>query len=250
MLSVFSTLKEMLFLWVRNFWYLVALTLITGTFAIFLECLDNYGQAQRSLLLPLLGMSVPLGGLLLDAVNAAAILGLLRRQSLGKTAGVAVWSSIETYTWTLFRLIFLIGIIAVPFIAAMVGVVLILKLGQIAFLIGFAFFLIFLKYALADPLVVVENLRARAALKRSWKMTKGHFWYVMGCYLFLGAGEWLINWLMALPLPDADAKTSWVGIPVEFGSKLIDSMWIILSWCMYLRIKETDAPLPTEAVLS
>lgn len=189
--------------------------------------------------------------ILLDATRAAGILGLLRRQALGKTAVLAVWSSIKTCTWTLFRLNLLIGIIAVVVLGCIGWIMHLLGLGKTGLLIVVGFYLVFIKYALADPLVVVENMGARNALQRSWEMTKGYFWFVAGCYLFLGLGDWLINWTMALPLlGGADYGTNWVGVPGEFGLELIDSTWIILSWCMYLRIKEVEASPPLEPIPS
>jgi len=225
----------------RNFWYLAVLTLVIGTLIIFLARFGNFHHPPHSHpsgLIMTLGLIGPFGRLLLDAVTVAAILGLLRKDSLEKTAWAAAGSSITNYTWTLFRLLILIGLIFIPF-ALLIGLaVSILGANKFILIFAIGFYLVLIKYALADPLVVVENLGAWDALKRSWEMTKGHFRYVMGCYLFLGLGAWLIIWLISLPFPDADNEMS---LPVEFASHLIDSLWIVLSWSMYVRIKEAEA---------
>ncbi len=81
------------------------------------------------------------------------------------------------------RLFLLLGgigvLVAIPFVFVMrllghVGVVVIFM--QISFLL-------FAKYALADPLIVYEKMGARAALRRSWEMTRGNYGYVGACYL-------------------------------------------------------------------
>ena len=63
-------------------------------------------------------------------------------------------------------------------------------------------YLLLIKYALAHPLVVVEKMEASPALSRSWKMTKGHFWYVAGCYLFIGISVLLIRWVVYSMIAD------------------------------------------------
>jgi len=190
------------------------------------------------------------------AFNPAAILGLMRRQTLGTTVVSAVFGNIKKYTWTLFRLqiliaftaiIMLIPLVAIGRMLAVLQVILPLKMYSI-FGVGLA--LVLLKYALADPLIVVENFGAWNALKRSWVMTKGHFWYVAGCYLFLGAGNWILNWLFSALLKDTDSGLNWLWLSTHLGLRLFDSLWIILSWCIYLRIKKTDEPALPAATVS
>ncbi|MCE0496860.1 MAG: glycerophosphoryl diester phosphodiesterase membrane domain-containing protein [Methylacidiphilales bacterium] len=145
----------------------------------------------------------------------------------------------RTYTWTLFRLTLLLGLIAclvaIPFIFINTTI----KPSNTSRVFFIAFFLLLLKYALADPLVVVENMGARQALKRSWEMTKGHFVYVLGCYLFLWGGTWLIDW--PLGKLDVDRLTG-VDFIFQLIRSLIDTLWVVMSWCMYLRIKAADQP--------
>jgi hypothetical protein len=250
-LSVFDTLKETLLLWVRNFWYLVVLVLVIGTPVFVFEHYDHFPRhSQLSAIALLFGLIGLFSTFVLIPAKAAAILGLLRRESPRETVFAAVCSGIHKHTWTLLRLMILIGLTFIPFGLIISIVVHLFGANKYVLIIGMGFYLVLIKYALAYPLVVVDNFNAGDALWRSWTMTKGHFWYVLGCYLFLGLGQWLIHWTITSPVNSADSGLGWAWLPVQFGLMLIDALWIILSWCMYLRIKETDAASPSEAVLS
>jgi hypothetical protein len=74
-------------------------------------------------------------------------------------------------------------------------------------------------------------------------MTKGHFWYVLGCYLFLVLLAGLFQWLVTSPAPVEHTGVNLAGLSSHFGEKLMDAMWVVLSWCMYLRIKEEENQL-------
>jgi hypothetical protein len=242
-LSVFSTLKEMLFLWVRNFWYLVILVLVIETPLLVCSHLTHIPVLKAHTGPgPFLATILLFGSVLLGSVKTAAILGLLRKESLGKTFVAAVGSSIHQHTWTLLRLMLLIALTFIPF--ALLISIIVRLMGANKFMVVFAmgFYLVLIKYALAYPLVVVENLNAKDALVQSWKMTKGHFRYVLGCYLFLWLGQWLINWRLPWNLNGSSSGLGWDHIPLQLGVALLEPMWIILSWSMYLRIKEVDAP--------
>ena len=235
----------------RKFWYVAVITLVIGTPIILSQDFGNYrvaaylhppGIVQA---LRLVGLFV---SLVLLAAKTAAILGLLTADRLENKVWKAVRSCVKIYTWTLFRLNILIGLIAI-LVAIPFGLVMRVT-GSSANITLFVtgLYLVLVKYALADPLVVVENLNARDALYRSWEMTKGHFWYVAGCYLFLGFGEWLIHKLMGPSLNGTDRGSVW--ILVQLGLRTIDSLWIFLSWCMYQRIKEADAIAPVHGIPS
>jgi len=160
---------------------------------------------------------------------------------------VAICSSIKKYTWTLVRLMVLIGLTFIPFgalISLIVGVIGKFVANKFVTVFVIGFFLVLIKYALAYPLVVVENLAAWQALKQSWKMTKGHFFYVFGCYLVLWSIQWIFTRAIESPVNGVDYKLSLPWLSVQFGELLVDTMWIILSWCMYLRIKEAEVTAP------
>ena len=243
MLSVFSTLKETFVLWSKHFRFLVIVTLIVGTISGFLTSgyfLSDDPKVLNPLLRALLLFIGQLVGLVFSAMSVTAILGFLSGLSVGRQGLASASESIKANTWTLFRLFILLGLIAVPFMLVFALMGPLLGFGSVLIVIMVSLELVFLKYALAYPLVVVEKLRARSALRRSWGMTKGYFWYVAGCYIFLGAGEWVVDWAMSLPLGNTNSSPGWIGIVVGFASNLIDTLWTVQSWVMYLRLKEVE----------
>jgi hypothetical protein len=105
--------------------------------------------------------------------------------------------------------------------------------------LGYLLLLALLKYALADPLVVAEDLKAIPALSMSWQMTKRRFGYVFGCYFLLALAIGVVNAL-------AWHGATWLGAPVWISpllrafSEFIGTLWFVLPWIMYLQIKATD----------
>ncbi len=91
--------------------------------------------------------------------------------------------------------------------------------------------------------MVVDQLGAREALKRSLKMIKSYFWYVAGCYLFLGSLEQLIEQSVASPVHGANSGANGAQTLLQAGLNLLAPAWIILSWCMYLRINQANDEL-------
>jgi hypothetical protein len=238
-LAIISTLKEVLFLWVRNFWYLVVLAFLFGVPDFFLRQLDHDYHASQFKWSPLLGFIVSTALLWLDTVNLTAIFGLLKKEP-SESVWMAAWQSIKAYTWTLFRLVLLIGLVCIPVVGISVAIIHILSLAKAGMFLVLGAYLVFIISALAGPLVVVENLGAMDALKRSWGMTKRHFLYVAGCYLILGLMEWLIHWMITLLSHTTDNEMNWAGLMMKVVSEVIDSAWIILLWSMYLKIKAEE----------
>jgi hypothetical protein len=148
----------------------------------------------------------------------------------------------------LFRLILLIALIAG---VAMIPFLLLLRLTLWVPTVNFALafvYLVLIKYALAFPLVVDEQLNARQALKRSWQMTRGHFWYVLLCYLVMASVHIAVNQLFASPWLDAHIPFSFSFFVKHAVGAFFDSLWIVLGWQMYLDIKNADAPPATAPV--
>jgi Ca2+/Na+ antiporter len=162
--SIFSTLKEAVYLWVRNFWYIALLSLLTGSPDYLLRFSGYDSHHPGATGYPIQFYANELLGFFLNAVNVAAILGLLRRQALDQTAWQVVSHHIRVYTWTLVRLYFLIVMIVLVFVIIIAGILKVFGPNQFLFLISMGFYLVFIKYALADPLVVVEDMGAREAL--------------------------------------------------------------------------------------
>lgn len=108
--------------------------------------------------------------------------------------------------------------------------------------LNYLLLLVMLKYALADPLVVVEELKAMSALSASWRMTKNRFGYVFGCYFLLAIAIGTIYFLSGY-------GTRWFHAPIwkapssEVFFRLMDTIWYPLPWIMYLRIREAGDPI-------
>ena len=237
MLSVVLTFQKVFLLIARCFWTVISITL---TSRLLQEILGREAERipkhSRSPLV-FLGLSAILVSFVLGAMSDAALLGILKKPESEVTFALRIFLSIKKYTWVLFRLSLLIGIIAVvlliPF--SLFSLWLRLRLFEVAFAV---MYLVLLKYALAYPIAVNEDTTAYVALKRSWEMTKGRFWYVVFCYLIMGVGGYMLqillqsNWM--------DARFSFTGF---FIIKLIvlgfvDSLWIVLGWQMYREIKD------------
>jgi hypothetical protein len=155
-----------------------------------------------------------------------------------------MWSSVRDYTWVLFRLLLLIGLIA---LAAMIPFLFLIRWLHSVPLISFAIafvYLVLIKYALAYPLAVNEQLNARQALKRSWEMTRGHFWYVFACYLLMALAHFTLNQLFTTPWLDAQVPWSLSFFIQHITDGFFNSLWIILGWQMYLEIKDVDEAPP------
>jgi hypothetical protein len=250
MLSISATLKETFYLWVRNFWYLAVFTLLTDTPALFLTPANSAPGQHQAPYAFVLTLLLLVGFVLLSAIKTAAILGLVRKESPDEAGWRATWYSIHHYTWTLFRVKILIGLIAISVCLVALVVVIrgaLLTFGPSRFAVAMVtvLFLFLLKYALADPLVVVENLGARAALKQSWGMTKGHFWYVAGCYLALGLLGYSVSWVIGPGIGNTSGLGEKMG---RMLLALLNSSWTIMAWIMYLRIKDEDEAVPSGIV--
>ncbi len=251
MLSVYSTLKETVLLWLRNFWSFTVISLVLGSLEIGAEpLLDEVAKLHV-----LLGIGAAIGmiafHLFLSAVRAAAILGLLKGQRTQEPGWISLYEGVKNNTWTLMQMMVLIALLAVPLILLFFLLNLMLSDsfgiagGGIAVLIGVTLYLALLKYALADPLIVLEDRDAWDALEQSWVMTRGFLWYVIGCYLVLG----LLQLGVTLGIGSFSATFKGPGTwLLELTPSIFAPLWIVMGWCMYFDIRKTrrsDFPVGT-----
>jgi hypothetical protein len=229
----------MLCLWVKNFWYLIALTPFLAIPFVLVNYLESDTQNSHDAAGFIFLFIVVVMEYVIEVIVAVAILGLLRKETLGKTAWAAAWKTVKIYTWPVLRLFILFALIIFLFALAIFMFGIMLGIEKDFVLISFCVFafLTSILFALSPPLIVAENLNATAALKRSWKMCKIHFWYLTGCLFFLLLGDSLLYAGMTWVLDGIP----WSVIPLAFTEKLFGAMWMILTWCMYLRIKEIEA---------
>jgi membrane-anchored glycerophosphoryl diester phosphodiesterase (GDPDase) len=173
----------------------------------------------------------------------AATLGLLQA-SFAKPRWLVAAQSVRRHSGQLLGVQVLITLIAmllmVPFGLAFFLVKFFGGFGLIFFMMGELVFLILLKYALASPFVVVENLTATSALVVSWTMTRHRFGFVLGCYLLAGVVDGSIRAVTTL----ISAPTYLSGV-ISLPLLVISTYWYVLPWVMYLCIREAEQePLP------
>ncbi len=86
------------------------------------------------------------------------------------------------------------------------------------------------------------------AICKSWRMTRGRFWYVGGNFLFLGSAMWLMSYLLHLYV----SYDSWIMVGVFLilnqGYATVGQALILLCWCMYHRIKALERKPETPVV--
>jgi hypothetical protein len=236
MLSVALTFYKVLLLGLRFIWYVLGLSL---TLRLIESCLLVPGpSSNHKPQLEFLELSLLLGALILGAATNAALLGILREPD--RAGWNLISTSVSTYTWVLLRLGILITLIAS---AAALPFALIMRWLQGTGLVGFAFafvYLVLIKYALAYPIAVNEQLNARQALKRSWEMTRGHYRYAAFCYLLMASAHVTVNQLFESPWLDAHVAYSFSFFIKHAIGCIFDSVWIVLGWQMYLDIKDAD----------
>ncbi len=186
--------------------------------------------------------------LIISAMQSAVILGILKSPENETGIWPVALSSIRNYTWPLIRLALLlmlavwVFVIPISMVVAFSGKTLISPHNYV-FHVLFVFlailYLAFIKFALAEPLIVVENMRAIDSLKKSWEMTKGRFGYVFGCYVFLGTAEYFAQQL--LDHFASSASFGVVNLINHIINGLVGCLWVLMAWCMYWRIKGHEA---------
>jgi hypothetical protein len=234
-IPIIPVLEETFLLWVRNLGFFVVLALFIG----FPTNLATVLFGSNMSLGHALGhLAEALAAILFQAIGVAAALSLLSKQSPEKTWLVVVngvqRSTISLIGVQLFLCIFAI-LLMIPVALIFYVSHILFGLSPLAAVLGELIFLIFLKYALANPLVVAEKLNADAALHVSWRMTRNRFAFVFGCYLIVGVVEWAINYLARLL-----EVQPWISPATHFLSLFMSTYWFVLSWVMYVRIKAAE----------
>ena len=244
-LSVFGTLKETLLLASRYFWFLLLASVVAAAPTNLPTIRINQANTPTS---REIGISVAVFVLIFvfGAMKAAGILGVLKQSNPQGKLWPTVATSIHCYSGQLLKLQFLLTLIALAITVPVEALLWLVPVGlEIAGVLTAAvaiIYLIFLKFALAFPLVVMADLEAEAALKRSWHLTRAHFFYVLGCYVTLAGLEYLLNQgIRHLPY---DLYAGLLGWGLKIFSDMLDSLWIILGWRMYQRIMEAESHEP------
>lgn len=187
--------------------------------------------------------SIVLTGLLLVSVSQSV---------MGRVATVPeVWAYAKGQVWRLVGLTFLLGVLAVVAVAAAVvvlalviaavaqtgdsGLVIGVLLGVLAVLGGtlaLAFFSV--RLAFAPPALMLERIGVLDSVRRSWRLTRGSFWRVLGILLLAWIIVAVISWALMIPLtlglafvgsdPTAYAMSMWPTIVSTVVSVLVSAL--------------------------
>jgi hypothetical protein len=257
-LYVFDTIKEACLLCVAHFRLILSIATIFSILEVLqILILQVGGEAWWAQITgkALLGVA----GFILDAVKNAALFAAFAH------GGPIRWSllreSINRFAARLVGVHIWIAVIGGALVAPIAFGVTAFGLNEPSEFVTFfavamaILWMIFLKYSLADPLVVVENCYAWEALRQSWYMTRNHVTYVAANYIVLGSTLVLIGRAVDYYLPDG-----WLGYLVfdlyQLPLNIMQIIWVSLAWAMYRRIKVADAnpgalsepPLPRRPV--
>jgi hypothetical protein len=250
-LSIISTFRETLQLGVRYWKLVLGVSLVTATL-LTLQGFNVVSTARSNMAVMLVAqLFLLVVQFVISAMTTAAVLGVLKSPQNDSEFWSIIKLNIKAYTGTLIRLSLLLALFAsavtMPFGFAIAAFDL-SKPTSFGLLIKlFAFFiailyLVFVKFALANPLVVVEGKNAIDAIIDSWEMTKGRFGYVLGCYVFLGTADYFAISLFGYVGPGG---FGFIEIAGNIVAGIFGCLWDLMAWCMYQQIKACYASSET-----
>jgi hypothetical protein len=183
-----------------------------------------------------------------DAVLGAAVLGILTllitqivQGAVTRTvAGAVLDEPLEmgaAYRYGLTRLgsILLVGVLVS--LAAMGGFLLLVIPG----------FIFLVRFSLSVPALVIEGTRGRAALSRSWKLTRGYGWHTFGA-LFVAA----VLLSVATAILTAPFAQGWFGqaVAASVGSALTMPFAAMVAVVLYMDLRAREGQSDVRVVRS
>jgi len=147
----------------------------------------------------------------------------------GRIGALIGWSILMTLGIILLTLLAALAIAGLTIAAAnvsegfAVALALLLALGLLVLVLWLSIKLLFVA-----PIIAIERCGIREALRRSWELTRGHFWRILGIYLLGTLLVSLVSGLLTTPLTVLSGA---IGIGTgSFGAPLIlDIIRIVLS---------------------
>jgi hypothetical protein len=237
--SILSTLKETFSLWKKHLGFF----LLLAFFVNFPDSVFTHVSRRDDFTLwnVLNGAAAWFFPVIFQAVGMAATLSLFRTPP-DETKWLLMIRGVQRYTGQLVGVQLLITVIVLAMfvpIGVLFAFIHLFSPFWVALMVALSYLLllVMLKYALADPLVVVEELKAMPALSASWRMTKNRFGYVFGCYFLLAFAIGTIYFLTGHGTRWFHASI-WIAPSLKVFFKLMDTVWFVLPWIMYLRIRE------------
>jgi hypothetical protein len=161
------------------------------------------------------------------------LLGAITRAAAGSIAGLPIEVG-ESYRFGLQRLGPLLLVMLLVWVSLLAGFILLVIPG------------IFLavKFSVSVQSLVVENRRGTEAIGRSWELTKGHFWHVLGAFLLA-----LIIAAAVSGIIGSIGGRSWLleAIFTSIGQILSQPFVALVAIVIYLdlRVREENLDLPT-----
>ncbi|WP_457962932.1 glycerophosphoryl diester phosphodiesterase membrane domain-containing protein [Arthrobacter sp. D1-29] len=148
---------------------------------------------------------------LISAVLQGAMVVPVARSVLNRRTGFRqMWALAKSRAGALIRLAFLLllGALTVLLIFAAFAVGLISSVGPagglILFPLGLALFVllmwVYIKLMVAPAAIVIEELGAREGLRRSWELTRGNWWRILGITLVVGFMVGIIAQVVMIPV--------------------------------------------------
>lgn len=95
----------------------------------------------------------------------------------------------STYRFALTRVLAILWISILTFLALMVGLVLLVL----------PVFLVLVRTSFASTVLVVEGLRGTRAMGRSWRLASGHFWRLFGTLILATLIAGIVSTILAIP---------------------------------------------------
>ncbi len=130
------------------------------------------------------GVFVAIQFLIIQPFLLAAITRAAADVYLGEPIGIG-----RTYRFALRLLLPILWIMVLGLLATLVGFVLLIIPGII----------VLIRLTFTAPVLVVEDLRGRKALGRSWRLAAGHFWRILGVVILAGLIVGIVALIVSIP---------------------------------------------------
>ncbi len=116
--------------------------------------------------------------------------------------------------------------------------------GFFAVIIGAV--IVAVKLAVSVPVLIVEDRRGTQALSRSWDLTTGHFWHVLGTVFVAGIITRLVSAILQAPF----AGSGWVGpgIGASVAQVVTAPFTAIVSILVYLDLRARKESLTSDGL--
>ena len=118
------------------------------------------------------------------------------RYALRKLPAI-LWITLLTALVAIVAVVPVIALIALGAVVGDVTGVLVVVVSVILLLVATA--LVFIRLAMAPPVLIVENVGGTGALRRSWRLTKGSFWRLLGTIILSGLIASVASLIITIP---------------------------------------------------